>query len=267
MKIRRLAFRWATVLAAAALHAESASAAQISLVGTPEYHGQNLQLTTTTSRISLSDSFDQYSDTQWSIASVTDTPSGAVAVTYRFTTFGPWDLYGALADIPFQILEESGDSSPQAVTVDYWGSSFHRASWELSCCRSEPPEVAILGPHNPEPRYYGQSGGVYEQFAGSHTLLTNTTYFLSYSNFQTIEGTPAPGALPGGFASRHEFNTWVSQRGTSGTISASSFGFLNYNLEVRTSAVPEPHSFSLLFFGITALVLARRRTQAKRRLT
>lgn len=235
-----------------------AGAYVISIVGDSWVSGENLSLSTTSNRISLSDFFDQYDETRWEIASVAEDADGRVRVTYDYPVYGTWDSYGAFVDVEFQILSESGDLSPEPVAVDVWGSSFYQFQLFNACCFSDQPQVSLWG--TPGGSSYSAQGS-FNTFAESLLLFSNTTYSLRYSNVQYVEGTPSNSALPYSFDSWEQYDSFVASRGMSGTTYASAFGFMSYNLALRPASVPEPGTFALLGLGLVGLCFARRRQQ------
>jgi hypothetical protein len=254
--------RFTTLISAAAFLACGSAVANahiISIVGDPTVYGSGFNLTTTSNRISLSDYFDRYGETRWEITSAVEDSNGGVQVTYNYPVYGTWDSYSAMADIQFQILSDDGDLSPEQVTIDIWGSDFYRHQLYGACCFSDEPRVEIYGPSILST--YLATNGAYQSFDESHVLLTNTTYNLNYSTRQYVEGDPEDSALPGYFSSRQQYDSFVAARGTSGTIFASAFGFMNFNLALRPASVPEPGSLALLGIGLAGFLFGRRRAR------
>jgi hypothetical protein len=255
--------RFTTLFSAAAFLALGSAAAEadiISIIGVPSVFGSGFNLTTTSSRISLSDFFDRYDETRWEITSAIEDSNGGVQVAYNYPVYGTWDSYGARADIQFQILPDDGNLTPEQVTVDIWGSSFYRHQLSRACCFSDAPQVDIFGPLAPS-TYTARYDATYDSFDVSHVLLTNTTYSLYYWTSQYVEGTPSGNDLPIYFSTRQQYDSFVAARGTSGTIFASAFGFMNFNLALRPSSVPEPGSLALLGIALAGLLFARRRAR------
>lgn len=244
-----------SLLAALLLRTSISDAYVISITGTPVTSGENLSVSTSASRISLNDYFNQYDQTRWEIASVQEDETGGISVEYNFPEYGNWDSYGAFANIEFQILAETGDLTPQPVEVDIWGSSFYDHRLFGACCFSESPHVDIYGPDTilsyDAPRSYNT-------LSSSHVLLSNTSYYLNYSNTQYVEGTPLPSSLPEYFSSRDQYEAFIASRGTAGVVYASAWGFLDLHLAVRPNSVPEPGTFGLFGCALLGFVLARR---------
>jgi hypothetical protein len=237
-----------------------AEAAMISIIGTPYVFGDNLSVTITSERISLSDYFDQYADTNWAIAATTDDANGGVQVTYTTSRSGPPDdPYGAWTQLQFQILPDSGALAPEAVAVDVWGSSLYRNRLNGGCCVADPQSLTIGGL-----QYSADES--FRSFSETLHLLTNTTYNLDYFNVQYVEGYPQGGNLPRYFQSRQQYDSWVTQNGTSGTIFASVFGFMNWNFALRPNNVPEPGTLALLVVSFGLMIIANRRRVPAQRL-
>jgi hypothetical protein len=251
-----------TIAASAALLlCTAANAVTISILSPPSTSGgANLGITTSSDLINLSDSHDQHSRTTWSIASATATASGGVEVTYDFGPYGDWDTYAAFGDLFFEILSDSGSTTPEAVTLDVYGSSFYRHRLNLACCFAVPARVSIEG-GGFSYDYETTNNGTWDNFSEALSLMTNTRYFMSYSSTQLVEGTPVDSYMPTSFATQAEFDAWTSAFGTSGTISADSAGALDFNLSVQPSSVPEPGTLSLLALALVGVGLARRRAR------
>ena len=232
-----------------------AEAAYISIIGTPYIFGENLNVSISSDRISITDFFDQYAETRWSVALATEDATGAIHVTYGGgppSPHGQTDPYGAWTQLQFQFLPDSGALTPEVVAVDVYGSSFYRNLRNGGCCVVDPQYVTF-------DRYYSAEQDTYRPFEESLLLLTNTPYYLDYFNVQYVEGYPQGSQLPQHFRSRALYESWIAENGTSGTIYASSFGFMNWNLTVRPTSVAEPGSLGLLGVGLIALGIARRR--------
>jgi hypothetical protein len=248
--------------AAALFFTATSNAVTISILSPPSvFGGANLSVTTASDLITLSDSHNQHSRTTWAITSATSTASGGVNVTYDFGPNGRWDSYSSFGTLAFEILSDSGSTTPEAVTLDVFGSSFYRHQLELACCLPVPQRVSIEGGGQIFD-YEATNNGTWDVLDESITLMTNTRYFFSYSNTQLVEGTPqGVSYMPTVFATQAEFDAWTSAFGRSGTISADSLGFFNYNLAVRPSSVPEPGTLSLLGLSLVGVWLARRRAR------
>jgi hypothetical protein len=252
----------AALMAAVLTISAPAEAAYISIIGTPYIFGDNLNVSISSDRLSITDFFDQYAETPWSVASVTEDSTGTVHVTYAWGPEGlhsRTDPYGAWTQLQFQILPESGTLTHEVVAVDVYGMSFYRNLRNGGCCVVDPQYVTLSAGAD---RYYSAEQNTFLPFEESLLLLTNTPYNLDYLNVQYVEGYPQGGQLPQRFQSRALYESWVAQNGTSGTIYASSFGFMNWNLAVRPTSVAEPGTLSLLIFGLITLGIVKRRRRS-----
>lgn len=243
----------------------AANAVTISILRGPVVIGPNVNITTSSSRITLTDFFDQHSETSWAIESAVEGGDGGVNVTYDFGPYGAYDSYTAFGDLSFEILSDSGSTTPEAVTLDVFGNSVYRHQLDLGCCFAVPPRVYIEGGGGLAYEYEPPNNGTFDTIDGTVSLLTNTRYFLSYSNTQYVEGVPQTNYMPTFFTSLAAYNSWIGVNGTSGIISADSVGHFNYSLAVRPSSVPEPGTLSLLGLALVGVALARRRAHAQAR--
>lgn len=251
-----LALRLSIVLALL-LRSSLAGAYAISIVGTPETYGRNLSVSTSGSRLSLNDYFNQYDQSRWEIASVHEDAMGGIEVDYNFPEYGTWDSYGARARVEFQILADPGDLTPRPIEVDIWGSGMYQQSILGACCWSEPPRVEFYGQDGPFIHFDSSSNGA---LSTSQVLWSNTSYYLTYDNSQYVEGSPLDSYFPTYFASRALYESFVASRGgTAGIVYSSAWGFMNYNLAVRAASVPEPGTFGLFGGVLVGVFLARRR--------
>lgn len=243
----------------------AANAVTISILRGPVVTGPNLNVTTSSSRITLTDFFDQHSETDWAIQSAVENGDGGVDVTYDFGPFGAYDSYTAFGDLSFEILSDSGSTTPEAVTLDVFGNSVYQHQVNLGCCFPVPPSVFIEGGGTRPYEYEPPNNGTFDTIDGTVSLFTNTRYFLGYSNTQYVEGVPQTSYMPTSFSSLAAYNSWVGVNGTSGTISVDSVGHFNYSLAVRPSSVPEPGTLSLLGLALVGVAFARRRSHAQAR--
>lgn len=249
---------------AAMLFFTAADAVTISILSPPGVSGGNLNITTSSSQITLTDIFNQHSETSWSIASAVVNSTGGVDVTYDFGPYGAYDSYSVFGDLAFEFLSDSGSTTPEAITVDVFGNSVYRHQVNLGCCFPVPPRVTLEG-GGMRYQYESTNDGLHDTIDGALSLFTNTRYFLSYSNTQYVEGVPQTGYMPTFFATQAEWNAWTGANGSSGIISADSVGFMNHSIMVRPSSVPEPGTLSLLGLALVGVALARRQARAQAR--
>ena len=237
--------------------------------------GKGTQFFANPGSISLSDSFNQYSESNYEVVFATDDGSGGVNVGYARNESG-WDSYDSSIYFTFQVLSDYGNLNPEPVSVNAWGGLYW--DWQLdsylpyggACCDSELSieNTAHLGFNTGELIYSEtdtltgdyhtiRSGG----FNDSFTLFTNTPYWFQYRNAQYVETwTDTP---PRHYESWDDYNAFISEFGNSGDAFARSYGSLDYNMVISSvEPVPIPAGVWLFGSGLIGLIGIARRKEA-----
>lgn len=208
----------------------------------------------------ITDTFDLFSSTQWTIQSVEEQADGLIRGVGTFNWSG-WDGYESSLYGGFEFLPESGGEDIESVMVDAWAVGY------LEVDRAQQRPVAeYYGPIGVSFRspfgnmHFGGSAGSssheFDYFFGTHELLTNTRYALWYDSFFYVETTPETFT----WNSWDDFHLFVDTYGYSGETYNRISGFFHHGFSIRS--VPEPGTLALLSLGLLGIGFASQRSLA-----
>lgn len=251
------------IFAALAFIPSTASAYSMVFDLEPNNNNGSSQLTLSSSGFSFSDSYNKYSESTWEVASAVDDGNGGVNVTYNYS-MGDWDSYSANVGFSFQILSDSGDLTPETVTLAGRGglSLDHQvhidpySTYSTACCFGS--DIALEGPvwwdGEGMSQYNGNQYLKSGSFDDSFELLTTTTYYFYYSASLYVESWIRDPLMH--FNSWEEYNQFIEETGGIGESHASSNGGAEYILSI--TSVPEPAITLIIGFGILGIVVKRK---------
>ncbi len=245
--------------------------------------GANTNLSISGHSISLSDSYDQYSQGTFDITSAVDDGSGGVNVNYN-ANIDPFDDYDSHITFSFKILSSYGDMSVAPVTVKGWGGISFDGEVQSeypylgACCASS---IYLINDPLTTGVYFGggydynpatEHGTTIESgaFDSTYTLLTNTTYSFNYhANIYAESWGDGLQDPPSHFASWSDYDAFVAQHGTSINSYASGNGNTSYNLKLlsieQPISVPEPSGLLLMASGLIGLGNVARKAKNRKK--